>query len=358
MRKPYDLLVFIGRFQPFHLGHQAVVEEALEKAKQVLVLVGSANQPRDTRNPFTFWERKDMIEDSILEHLGEAAWERLSVTSIQDMYNDQLWIKQVQQMTSLVLETLPGNSPNNTLHGMNEFKIGLIGHSKDNSSYYLKMFPAWESVEVENYIGLNATDIRKQFFDPKITDAPLGVLLSDTVSGMLACFRDTEVYDHLHTEHTVIEQYKQSWAGSPYPPMFITTDAVVIQSGHVLMVERGAAPGKGQMALPGGFLNAEELIVHGMIRELREETKLKVPEPVLRGSIVTNQVFDAVNRSTRGRTVTHAFLLKLEDRAELPKVKGSDDAKKAFWVPLGDLDPSVIFEDHYHIIQTMVSHLA
>ena len=36
----FDALVFIGRFQPFHNGHKAVVEAALEKAKEVIVVVG------------------------------------------------------------------------------------------------------------------------------------------------------------------------------------------------------------------------------------------------------------------------------------------------------------------------------
>ncbi len=37
----FDCLVFIGRFQPPHLGHLAVIHEALKRARQVIVLVGS-----------------------------------------------------------------------------------------------------------------------------------------------------------------------------------------------------------------------------------------------------------------------------------------------------------------------------
>ena len=51
---PFDYLVFIGRFQPFHLGHWQVVNTALSQAQQVIVLVGSSFQPRSTRNPWTF----------------------------------------------------------------------------------------------------------------------------------------------------------------------------------------------------------------------------------------------------------------------------------------------------------------
>jgi bifunctional NMN adenylyltransferase/nudix hydrolase len=64
-------------------------------------------------------------------------------------------------------------------------------------------------------------------------------------------------------------------------------------------------------------------------------------------------VFDAINRSSRGRTITHAFNIILPD-GELPKVKGSDDAAIAKWIPLADLDSTMIFEDHLDIIEYFV----
>ena len=88
-------------------------------------------------------------------------------------------------------------------------------------------------------------------------------------------------------------------------------------------------------------------------RELREETRLKVPEPVLKGSIRKQKVFDDPHRSARGRTITHAFYIELSPNSELPRVKGSDDAKYAVWLPLAELDPATLFEDHYFIIQEM-----
>jgi bifunctional NMN adenylyltransferase/nudix hydrolase len=88
--------------------------------------------------------------------------------------------------------------------------------------------------------------------------------------------------------------------------------------------------------------------------ELREETRLKVPAPVLRGSIRERRVFDAPHRSERGRTITHAYLIELAPAPELPKVKGGDDARHAFWLPLAQLEPERLFEDHYFIIQAML----
>ena len=88
------------------------------------------------------------------------------------------------------------------------------------------------------------------------------------------------------------------------------------------------------------------------LRELREETGIKVPEKVLRGSIRGNHVFAAPDRSQRGRTITHAIHIALEDGEwNLPKVKGSDDAARAKWIPISRLNSEEIFEDHYDIIQ-------
>jgi bifunctional NMN adenylyltransferase/nudix hydrolase len=98
-------------------------------------------------------------------------------------------------------------------------------------------------------------------------------------------------------------------------------------------------------------------VVDGILRELREETKLKLPEKVLRGCIKRVQLFDAVDRSLRGRTITHAALIELP-AGPLPPVKGADDAEKAHWVPLSGIREERMFEDHYHIIDELVGGLA
>ena len=135
----------------------------------------------------------------------------------------------------------------------------------------------------------------------------------------------------------------------------MTADSVVVQSGHILLVTRKFMPGEGLLALPGGFIKEYELIVDAVIRELKEETKLKVPIPVLKGSIKEIRVFDAPYRSQRGRTITHAAYIHLQDATELPKVTARDDAKYAAWYELGTLQRNNMFEDHYDIIDEMVN---
>lgn len=131
----------------------------------------------------------------------------------------------------------------------------------------------------------------------------------------------------------------------------MTADPVTFCLGHVLLIQRAKAPGKGLWALPGGFVNASDpSIEDAMLRELKEETNIKVPVPVLRGSIKSSKVFDHKDRSARGRTITHAYNIVLNDKT-LPKIRAADDAADAKWVPFNEIQSHWLFEDHYDIIQ-------
>jgi bifunctional NMN adenylyltransferase/nudix hydrolase len=331
-----DYTIFIGRFQPCHTAHIEIIRSALKQSERVIVLIGSAFQPRTTKNPFTWQERDEMIRAS----LTPAENARVDCFPLRDkMYNDNTWAKQVQDIVGQIAR---------------DKNVGIIGHSKDESSYYLKMFPQWKLIDVDNINDVNATDIRDALFSTGCDinfDTGVGTHLLTPIHDYLRAFALRPEFEQLVREYQFINQYKQAWARAPYPPTFVTVDAIVIQSGHVLLVRRRAEPGKGLWAVPGGFLGQQERLVDAAIRELREETKVKVPDPVLRGSIKDSHVFDHPNRSSRGRTVTHGFLIELPP-GELPKVKGSDDADKARWIPLSAFAKmeDQMFEDHYHIV--------
>jgi bifunctional NMN adenylyltransferase/nudix hydrolase len=359
MEKEFDLLVFVGRFQPFHNEHKRIIDIALEKSKNVLVLVGSAGKARTIRNPFTFQERKDMIQNSFNDEFkhqiayrdeyADTLNNRLIIKPLYDKtYNDAAWIKQVQ---TVVLDTALDVANNgNSFHasGYNDIRVGLIGASKDNTSYYLKMFPQYKSVNVEIQNDLHATAIREKYLDSSLL-RPDKVPAS--VTKFLIEFAGTKEYAQLNSELKFVRDYKKQWEVSPYPVKHATVDSVVEQSGHILLVKRKAEPGKGLWALPGGHLNEFEKQLDGAIRELREETKIKVPEAVLRGSIRDHETFDDPYRSTLSRVITKAYHFKLADDVTLPKVKGADDAEKAKWVPINELREKDFFDDHYFIIQ-------
>lgn len=352
MDRPYDFGVFIGRFQPLHHGHEQLIRDALSQVKRLIVLIGSANVARDPRNPFTYDERAAMFRKSFAYELAEG---HLIIEPLHDhFYSDTAWCAEVQQRVKRIVLAL-GNPSGFQAMGYADFKVCLAGYGKDATSYYLKLFPEWDSVNIESGNGtFSATDVRDRFFR-RIPDVPAQVL-SPGIADWLKQFSRTEEFKTLLAEREYLDAYPAEWGRGP----FVTADAVVVQSGHILLVERGQLPGKGLLALPGGFVQPDERVRDAAIRELREETgisdsKGSIP-PAMLASFIDDgrtRLFDAPHRSLRGRIISHAFLFRLPERRTLFKVKGGDDAAQAHWHRIGELEPAMLFEDHWAIIQQM-----
>lgn len=336
----YDLAVFIGRFQPFHLGHKHIIDEALAIADKVLIMIGSVFEPRSLRSPWFFDEREAMIRSCYNAEDNK----RIICEPLMDVrYNDTLWIAQVQR-TVYDFENRP------------DAKITLIGQKKKGDGYYTSRMPQWDNQPVAPLDGITGTDIRDHLFSGRDV-VELKHVLPPAMVASLSQFMASVEGKNLRQEYDFIQTYKKGWENVPFEPTHVTVDAVVVQSGHVLVVKRGAYPGKGLLALPGGFIHYEETLLEAIIRKLKEETQIKVPAPVLLGSVKNQMVFDDPFRSARGRTITHAFHIELRSEEELPKIKGGGENSKCFWLPLGQLDSNNMFEDHYFIIQRLLGTL-
>lgn len=344
MTYPYHFAVFIGRFQPYHNGHHQVILEGLRRAERIIVLCGSAFLPRSQRNPWTFEERKAMILGSFS---GEEAQRLIILPLLDSPYNELLWIQSVQAAVYAAA------------HARHEApEIALLGCGMNGSGYYVDMFPQWASIDAGNDRDVNATAIRNHLFSVREhyeeadefleTRAPRG-----TRQFIATRYRQT-AFEEVFEEHQFIRNYLAGWDKAPYPPVFMTVDAVVIQSGHILLIRRRDRPGKGLLALPGGFVDQHEKLLDACLRELREETLMQIPEPLLRGAVKRSEIIDAPYRSARGRTITQATLIELPDSATLPEVQGGDDAAHALWLPLSELNPERMFEDHYFIIRHLL----
>lgn len=343
--------VFVGRFQPFHNGHFRILVKAFEEAEQVLLVIGSNRTPSSPKNPWSYEERAKMIMEAVPADLHP----RLKVLPLRDfMYNDLAWVTSLQNIVSQIVG-----------HGNELHRSKLIGCFKDDSSYYLQLFPQWELVREPYYWNLDAKDIRQLLFDCDPNNvvsrqdsfSKISKMVPTPVVDHLNKYVETDAYANLRKEHQFIQNYKEQWKTAPFPPVFVTTDAVLVKSGHVLLIRRGMNPGKGKLALPGGFIKPDESIYKSAIRELKEETKIVVPTEVLNGSLAGQHVFDHPSRDTRGRTITHAYYFKLDGGGPLPQVEGDDDAKEAVWLPLGELAilEEQFYSDHLHIINYFVS---
>ena len=354
----YDLLVFIGRFQPLHLGHKRVIDIALRKSKKVLILVGSAFRPRRPRNPWLWDEREIMIRANF-DHTPTS---KLIIRPLEDFtYRDELWMLSVQSIVKEVVQE--------EFKARRGKKIGLIGCSKDSSSYYLKLFPQWGNVNVRFLNPLNATQLREEYFN-NTSSFPLQKFIDSKVLAKMNEFKNHPEFSGVKEYTAVVDKiHRERQAGARYPIQDMAADSLVTQSGHLLVVRRGGAVGRGLLAMPGGYVNPDETFLQASIRELREETRLKVPEPVLRGSIAASFDADHPYRSERGRIFSKVFHFKLNDQVYLPDVRGpalevdsfghpivegADDAAAAFWIPFSEVNSEEFFEDHFDIISKML----
>lgn len=331
--KPFEYCVFIGRFQPFHNGHYELLKEALNKASTVLVVIGSHKKAPDIENPFSSAQREEIIRAALTSEEER----RVKFLYVRDSwYVNNKWLTDVQHQ---VFEATDGCDDN---------KICIIG--ADN------YFPQWEFFFQKNIEHMpHATTIREMYF----TNTYYADHVHPNVATYLENFVNTDAFKDLKASYEYIKKYRFDWSPPrvPYPVTFVTVDSVVIKSGHVLVVRRKGFPGRGQIALPGGFLNQDETIETGCLRELKEETKIKLDKRILEASIADYKYFDYPKRSLRGRTVTHAFLIDLGDTGPLPIVQGSDDADKAWWMSLSEFATreEEFFEDHFHIISHFVN---
>lgn len=344
MNKKYHFGIVIGRFQPFHLAHQELIKYALKLAEKVIVILGSARSASDIRNPFTPTMREEIIRACF-----PSDEDRLIFRSVRDYpYNDHYWTTEIQNTVNQIVEDDEEENE----------KLAVVGFFKDRSSYYLNMFPQWNFEEFytanKTLFDVHATDIREDYFSG---NDDWKKKVPEKVVNYLNAFQATDIYGNLEKENEYLRKYKADtqFVGVNFPPIFVTTDAVVVQSGHILVIRRGFQPGKGLLALPGGFLKSDLTLEDNAIKELKEETQIKVPAQVLRGNIKNQKAFDHPERSQRGRTVTFAYYIELESKLKdgLPRVKGGDDAKKAFWLPLsalGEMEDE-FFEDHLSIIR-------
>jgi bifunctional NMN adenylyltransferase/nudix hydrolase len=340
---PYHFAVVIGSFEPFHLGHQSAIDHALAIAEHVIVLVGSAHAARTPRHPWSADEREAMLRAVY----AEVSPHRLIVRKLGDrLYNELQWVTSVQEEVGRVVmdHVLAQQAPP---------MIALV-ESSDSAAAGRLSFPEWDRVQIDHIPVPAAATLRASLFAGAAELSALRQLqasVREPVFAQLRAFMQGPHFPELAEEVRFLQGERERWKVAPYPPVFVTTDAVLVHSGHILLVRRGHRPGKDLWALPGGYVEQEETIYESCLRELHEETALAIPASSMRAALDGQRVFDAPHRSQRGRTITHAFFFHFPE-GELPPIHGGDDAAEAKWCRLARMADmqDQMFDDHYHII--------
>jgi bifunctional NMN adenylyltransferase/nudix hydrolase len=155
-------------------------------------------------------------------------------------------------------------------------------------------------------------------------------------------------------DRRAIEEYRRKHGEGP----FLAADAVVWSAdGHALLIRRSKAPGRGLLALPGGFVEPTETFLEAAVRELIEETGIKISAGD--GGDIASElipeaeaVFDEPNRDPRARVVSVAYFFPMRHAAREMPLEAGDDAAAAIWRKIDERTSAAdFFADHFRILR-------
>jgi nicotinamide-nucleotide adenylyltransferase len=86
--------LYIGRFQPYHLGHHSVIKEIASEVEEVIICIGSAQRSHELENPFTAGERYLMISKS----LRDDGISNFYIVPILDVNRNAIWVSHVESL--------------------------------------------------------------------------------------------------------------------------------------------------------------------------------------------------------------------------------------------------------------------
>lgn len=296
--------VYIGRFEPPHAAHLYVMLEALQHVEQLILVIGSADTRRTTKNPWTASERQQLISQ-MLQDEGIAP-ERLRYIHMPDyFYDDERWLKEVKE-------------------AVGEGQHILFGHLKDDSSSYLESFPQWTFMPTSLVSDLSATAVRKYFFEGKDYTA----MVPPVVARFLNDFQQTNEAARLKEEYLALQQLDTSL-------LHIHTGAVLLHEGKIFLKKRDSVIGRGMFTLPEVLLDPKETLLHGALRSVDLQTAV----------LIRQQVFDYPKRSQRGRVISHFFQLQ------------TNTPPHGIWLSWSEVQQqsASFFEDHREIAEYFIT---
>ena len=325
--------VLIDDFAIFHDGYLDLIEEAIKSTDKLLVFIKASESSLDIKHPFTAEEREVMICSALLDKYPDAT---VHVFYMPDMvYEPCRWSYYIKE---LIEDNTQADSSIVIFDCNNDKELKRLGYPIVNFK-----------------LPVDTQSILERIYESKTFSFPFfRDFIPESVIDNIISFLTEERREILLKEFEFVKKYRTSWATAPYPPIFVTVDSMVVSEGGILVIRRGGDPGKGKIALPGGFLNQDEFIKDACIRELIEETSINLSVDDLSKSICDSGVFDYPFRSTRGRTITHAFVFKFDKR---PQVFPADDAASLEWMSFEDIDANIreFYEDHYQIITCLLN---
>lgn len=333
--------IITGNFQPFHKGHHELVAKALEHYDRVVVCILGSNRSLSSQRPFSTATIRDMVATTFMQF-----FDRISIVDVPSHPYDS------DRQQGAIMEAIFPAVDFDLQAALNEHRVCNVCHERDQDRI-VRFLPAKQLVTVHSNVfeWIESNTVRSYIFEQGERDIDLNVALTDEVLSVIKS-NQGEVAQSL-AEYNAVKVGKMKWVNSPYPPKFVTGDAIVEHRDHVLLITRDEEPGFGKRAIPGGHVN-DESTLEAAIRELREETGIDISNELLCQSYQGMHLFDAPNRDPRGHYVTAAHHFKVPYEVPEFKVKGRDDAAAAHWNAIVDLCTQDLFIDHADVLETVM----
>jgi bifunctional NMN adenylyltransferase/nudix hydrolase len=299
-----------------------LITRAIEKYSidKLYIGIGSANISGTIKNPMTVFERESYIKQFFI-HKGDIFnLEKLSFEYIDDSYNEERWLYYIDKK-------------------IKDYKIDYLFYhaKKDGSSSWVENVYCKNVIDIEPITDISATQIRQS-----IIDNPL-------VENYFYDFNPYREYVKF------INDYNSKFT-HPYcnKTTHVTVDLLIrtIDNNHnnaIVLIKRNKGLGSGKYALIGGFVEPHETCLDAVIRECYEETGIIIPKQLIDDE---SKVFDAPNRSDRGRIITHVYQCYLEYYKLLDIInnfKPNDEVSEIKIVSEGEFNSNIkynSFEDH------------
>ncbi len=122
----------VMRIQPLHNGHRLIIDRMLMECKKISIVIGSKQESRTVRNPFTFQERKLMIENIYRDNSRSSD---IEILGMDDVGNDDIWYNSVVNLVKngrfgMADVYYCGDKVNESYLNRGDFKIVNVDRSK------------------------------------------------------------------------------------------------------------------------------------------------------------------------------------------------------------------------------------
>ena len=367
--------VYIGRFQPFHKGHKAIVDLTVKMMKPgdtFTIIIGSADQQETERNPLSASQRKEMLS---IELEGYP----VTISTINDSpYNYDLWIE------CLCAKMLGFKSATHEdfLEKQEDFikgfsNICIVG-MENVEEYIDRITKYYTYAPTEHFnLGINSHIFSELDTQTSVHGSSIRTFVCSEDRGHLENFYsiikdlvDEKVLAYLKTVNFPLIVYNAyikginyaESTGCKYNSCFMTVDNIVFDKflGQVLLIKR---KDNGKLAIPGGFAEPYMNMKDNALRELEEETSITakmLKDAFVKIDEIQPALIDAPYRDPRSShkcnfvSAVYVWQSKVDALKNfIPYVKAGDDAMDAVWLSkeeCEDLPAWHFHADHKKII--------